>query len=94
MTRVKKFDLRSVLNRNRVRRYRLKKQIFKESIEENNIYYEFQKSLNDRFNDDRNISLRDRLRMWASNHRITSRAINDLLRILNISGKHFLKKIM
>lgn len=86
MTRVKKFDLRNILNRNRVRRHRLRKQLMKEKIEENNIYHEIQQSQNIGNNTDNNVALRDKLKMWACNHRITSRAINDLLIILNISG--------
>lgn len=88
MTRVKKFDLRNILNRNRVRRYRLKRQLMKGRIEENDIYHEFQKSVNGRINDDNNVPLRAKLKMWASNHRITSHAINDLLTILNKSGMY------
>lgn len=38
-------------------------------------------------NYDGNILLGEKLRLWASDHRITGRAINDLLKILNESGK-------
>lgn len=87
MTRVKNFNLRDILNRNRVRRYRLKKQMLNEWIEKKNTLREFQNSIDVRVNGDTSVPLRDKLKMWASNHRITSRAINDLLTILNASGK-------
>lgn len=88
MTRKKSFDLRAILNRNRVRRYRLKKQLENDRFEERNIYQEFQKSINDRINDRTNVPLRDKLKMWACDYRITSRAINNLLKILIGSGKY------
>lgn len=85
MTRTKKFDRKSILNRNRVRRIRLKKELLSDQIQQ---IHEFQESVLGSNNDDNNsISLRKNLRLWASNHRITSRAINDLLNILNQSGK-------
>lgn len=44
--------------------------------------------LQESINNDENIPLREKLRLWASNHRITAHAINDLLAILNESGKY------
>lgn len=90
MARVKKFDLRNILNRNRVRRCRLKKQLREGKIEENHIHTEFQRSVYGSVMVDTVVPLRDRLKMWSSEHRITGRAINDLLSILNKTGKHTL----
>lgn len=84
MGRIKKNDYKAILNRNRVRRSRLKKQL---KSEENYIHHEFEKSIHCGADDDTNVKLRDKLKTWASNHRVTSRAINDLLSILNGSGK-------
>lgn len=86
MTRIKRFDRKAILNRNRVLRYRIKRKLLSGKIE--NIQTDdFPPEQTDNEN---NISLREKLRVWASDHRITSRAINDLLAILLESGKHYL----
>lgn len=90
MARVKKYDCKAILNRIRVRRCRLKKQLLDDNYGEKKICQQFRISTQLRVNEDSNTSLRDKLKMWASNHRVTSRAINDLLTILNSSGEFYL----
>lgn len=104
MARVKRFDERAVKNRNRVQRHRNLKKLrmihekeiserissknmvdceMLEDSKENNACHE---------NVDKATEIKDKLRFWALNHRITKVALNDLLSILIFAGFGFLPK--
>lgn len=100
MAKIKKFDRKSQLNRERVRKHRLK--MATKLIHENNVRerirsydvdgkYDGSRPL--KFYEDEDIfNFTDSLRMWVSNHRITASAANALLKILNLAGFTFLPK--
>lgn len=84
----------SIMNRNRVRKFRVKKQMLKET---NNGDHElFQESLQSQNTTDTNdasmfdsangTNINCLLRSWVNCHAITTRAVNDLLGLLKSTG--------
>lgn len=104
MAKIKLFDEKSVKNRNRVRKHRYNKYLKKvhndkinERIEKLNFRktnFDVDNPLEQREKSDSDDSneFKNKLRIWALNHRITRAALNELLMILISVGFSFLPK--
>lgn len=82
---------KTILTRNRVRKFRKKKAILKQrersiqnQLARNDV--DLETNFESKPQDDASDSLLQKLREWAISHRITARAINDLLKILICCG--------
>lgn len=84
MGRKRHYNRSAVLNNIRVQRYRLKRNVLGEHQENQRKTFGVPLSGD---TDTRDIRLQDMLRSWAIQHNITTRAINDLLNVLNQYGK-------
>lgn len=94
MAKIKKFTKKAARNRERVRKYRKYKKV-KETYERDvrefysNEEYDKQSDDMDEQPEDNcsaEFDIREDLKFWAIKHRITKRAINDLLAILFLAG--------
>lgn len=112
MGKVKKFDEKSVKNRERVRKHRnlkkkrllyqnqVRKRIYSMSnhiveqlqIDDNSENIEIERRENQEEKVDKMNDFELKLKYWAVNHRISGRAISDLLAILIFAGFTFLPK--
>lgn len=106
MSRIKKFDIASEKRRIRVRRHREIKKIkasysnrVHEQINSLMSSYSFDESnhvhepaLDPVEFSDKTSEIKNKLKLWAVNHRITRNALSDLLVILIFAGMHFLPK--
>lgn len=103
MARIKNFDLKSELNRERVKKHRQKKKlklIYENQVEKlinakKNCIEEPKSEVEYKCDDssiDRDEIFTNKLKRWAVKHRISATAINDLLQILIFAGFHFLPK--
>lgn len=86
MSRKRNSSRSAILNKIRVRRYRLKHNLSSVGVMQQNQISENQtnKSPNTGYID---MCLQDMLRSWAINHNVATRAINDLLKVLIDYGK-------
>lgn len=100
MTRITNFSLKAVKTRKRVQKFRKLKKLreaYERQFIEDDIELNCGDSLNgfDRASDSlpsSSFCLKEKLRIWAVQHRITKSAVNDLLSILIIAGFAFLPK--
>lgn len=100
MARIKKFDVKSEKNRERVRKYRQKKKlnlIHEKRVQKlinakKNITEKSETVEHDEPNNDRADIFKNKLKNWSMKHRISAQAINELLQILIFAGFHFLPK--
>lgn len=106
MARIKKFDLKSQENRERVRKHRSEKKL--KLIYENQVqkYLDVKKKKNDEENppyqsdvdlknddgDDDVQIFESKLKSWAIKHRTSAKAMSELLKILRFAGFSFLPK--
>lgn len=77
-----------LMNKNRVQRFRARRRILNETVEEREILHQSQDinlSVAEEFENKKNT--RDLLRSWVNCHSITTRAVNDLLKILRNAGE-------
>lgn len=104
MAKIKRFDIQSEKNRNRVRKHREKKKMqleYEKKVQArvnelypksnffslDNVVTEDSENTQQPFADyDQTSEFVDKLKFWAVNHRISAKAINDLLSILIFVG--------
>lgn len=100
MTRIKNFTLKASKTRKRVQKFRKLKKL-RETYERQYIEHDIEFNCDDSSNDfDRtnesfqsnSFCLKEKLSVWAVQHRITKSAVNDLLSILIMAGFSFLPK--
>lgn len=104
MARVRLPDEKAVKNRNRVRRYRhfkklrmihekdISERIYSKNIAECEMLEDSKKDNACHENVDKATEIKNKLRLWALNHRITKVALNELLSILIFAGFGFLPR--
>lgn len=98
MARIKNFPLKATQTRKRVQKYRKLRKLRKmydrlgfEPNLANNIGDLNSNTTSEEFSNN-TFSLNDEMRLWATEHRITKAAINDLLSILITAGFSYLPK--
>lgn len=102
MVKSTKQSTKSVRTRNRMRRYRQRKKIRvnyehcvekeKNDFSDRYAFEQIENVNNDHHSTDEHFDLKEKLRIWVINHRITHTAVNDLLKILILAGFTFLPK--
>lgn len=92
MAKIRKLDLKSAQNRNRVNFHRRCKVILENENRSSNNANINQDNLNQERDQNDNASSAEYLRRWAVKHNISKRAVSDLLKILISLGLVWLPK--